>query len=391
MNVDIAARTDVGRVRQVNEDSYLADGPLFAVADGMGGHLAGDIASQIAVRIITEEARSRPPATPGLLEDYVRAANREIWERAHGDPDLSGMGTTCTLLYLDGDQAHLAHVGDSRAYLLRAGELTQLSEDHTLVQRMVNEGRLQPEEANRHPQRSIITRALGVDADVEVDHLTITLTPGDRLLLASDGLSSMIGDGDIKEILARAPSSDEAARQLIAAANEAGGEDNVTVIILSVLDEGELRTAAASPAADPQPRATDEDAPRAPRGSRLRKLLVVVLVLSLLAGAAYAAARYTIDNSWFVGATEERYIAIYRGIPDEIAGLTLKEKVRETTMKVDDLPPLFREDVLDGIKEESREDAEETISNFKDRIRDFGEPGAGDGDGGKSGGEGGGG
>ena len=165
----MGATSDVGLVREANEDSYLVERPLYAVADGMGGHLAGDVASSIAVRVISERASSASPSDPESLAQIVTAANSAIYEKARGDSGLRGMGTTCTLALVDGGRALIAHVGDSRAYLLSDGTLEQLTEDHTLVSRMVREGRIQPDEAQHHPQRSIITRALGVDAAVEVE------------------------------------------------------------------------------------------------------------------------------------------------------------------------------------------------------------------------------
>src|SRR5688500_16966983 len=167
MKLVVAAKTEVGRVRQGNEDSYLVKEPLFAVAEGMGGHIAGDVASATAVDLIAERAEESMPRNTAELASIVRGANTAIWEKAQNDPALRGMGTTCTLALLDDREIHIAHVGDSRAYLYRGQELSQVTEDHTLVSRMVREGRLKPEEAERHPQRSIITRALGVDADVE--------------------------------------------------------------------------------------------------------------------------------------------------------------------------------------------------------------------------------
>jgi serine/threonine protein phosphatase PrpC len=172
MRIAVGAKTDIGLVREGNEDSYLVDDPLFAVADGMGGHLAGDVASSTAIDVISRRARETDLRDEEGLRAVVREANAAIWKRSQGDSALRGMGTTCTLLSLGNSQARLAHVGDSRAYLLRDGELSQLTEDHTLVGRMVREGRLTAEEAQNHPQRSIITRALGVDSEVDVDRVT---------------------------------------------------------------------------------------------------------------------------------------------------------------------------------------------------------------------------
>jgi protein phosphatase len=394
VKIIIAAKTDVGLVRGANEDSYMADGPLFAVADGMGGHVAGDVASQTAIKAIVDTAASHPPSTPEDLELYVKRANQDIWEKATADSRLRGMGTTCTLLYIDGSTAYLAHVGDSRAYLFRGGELSQLSEDHTLVQRMVKEGRLRQDEAAHHPQRNIITRTLGVDPEVDVDLLTFELIEGDRLLINSDGLSSMIGDEAIKRTMAAAETADDAAAGLIEAALEAGGEDNITVIVLDVeSDDGEKSSAPAR--VETQPRevsigaSSDEvelDEPlenaKAPQRSRLaRTLLVTLLVLAILGAGAYGATRYALANSWYIGANDAGAITIYRGIPDEIAGLNLKEEYEASSLEVSDLPPSYRESVVEGIKKDSLEEAQTTIDNFRELIKNFRDAGSGDGGG----------
>jgi protein phosphatase len=233
----VAAKTDVGRVRKGNEDSYLARDPLFAVADGMGGHIAGDVASATAVELIAERADQDMPHTTAELAAIVRGANAAIWEKAQSDPSLKGMGTTCTLALLEDHELHIAHVGDSRAYLYRGSELSQVTEDHTLVSRMVREGRLKPEEAERHPQRSIITRALGVDADVEVDELSVAIEEGDRFLLCSDGLSDYVEDSVIAETLLANPDRKTAAAELVHRTLENGAPDNVTVIVADVTDD----------------------------------------------------------------------------------------------------------------------------------------------------------
>ena len=389
MNIIIGAKTDVGRVRGANEDSYMADGPLFAVADGMGGHVAGDVASQTAIKVIVDSAASHPPQEPEDLEAYVKSANKSIWEKASADSRLRGMGTTCTLVFIEGSTAHFAHVGDSRAYLFRNGELSQVTEDHTLVQRMVKEGRLRQDEAAQHPQRNIITRTLGVDPEVDVDLLTLELAVGDRVLINSDGLSSMIGDEAIKRTLAGADTADEAAEGLVDAALEAGGEDNITVIVLDVEpDDG----SASKPAREQtQPREVtirpgddveldEPEGEAAPSGNRfLKTAMVTLLVIVLLGAGAYGATRYALANSWYVGANDGGAITIYRGIPDEIAGLTLKEEYETSPLQISDLPPSHRESVLEGIKQDSLEEAETTIDNFQELIKDFQDAGSGDG------------
>lgn len=393
----VAAKTDVGRVRQGNEDSYLVKEPLFAVADGMGGHIAGDIASATAVDLISERANESMPRNTAELASIVRGANTAIWEKAQNDPSLRGMGTTCTLALVSDHEIHIAHVGDSRAYLYRGEELSQVTEDHTLVSRMVREGRLKPEEAERHPQRSIITRALGVDAEVEVDELSMKVEEGDRFLLCSDGLTSMIGTQDLHEVLSTQSDPNAAADELVARALEAGGEDNVTVVLIDIAG-----TAAASapvqseqvapaaphvhrentepdvepaPAVDTGVHRVPEEIPEiSPETSRPRRrwgvVLVPLLILLLLAGGAYAAARYTLNNSYFIGADESGTVTIFRGIPEEVAGLSLKESEETTDVSVDELPEFLRSNVNEGIKADSLVDAREKVENLQERSRD---------------------
>jgi serine/threonine protein phosphatase PrpC len=385
VKLNIGVRTDVGRMREVNEDSYLADGPLFGVADGMGGHVAGDVASQTAVKVITSNSAEHPPEGPEDLETYVHAANESVWEKARNDPRLKGMGTTCTIVFVDGSTAYFAHVGDSRAYLLRQGELSQVTEDHTLVQRMVNEGRLAPEEAAHHPQKNMITRALGVDSQVQVDLLTLELHAGDRILINSDGLSSMIDDEQISQVLRGADTVDEAAEQLVAAANEAGGEDNITVVVLDVEEDdpnAPLPRVSAQPRSQTPAPVVDEDResvePTTSSGL-FKKLAIALVLVVVLAGVAFGATRYALAHSWFVGASSSGTIAIYKGIPDDIAGMTLKEEVRNSDMKVEDLPPSFQTDVEEGVKKESLEEAEKTLDNYRELIKNFKDAGSGDG------------
>lgn len=403
----VAAKTDVGRVRQGNEDSYLVKEPLFAVADGMGGHIAGDVASATAVDLIAERAEEAMPRNTAELASIVRGANTAIWEKAQNDPALRGMGTTCTLVLLNDHEIHIAHVGDSRAYLYRGDELSQVTEDHTLVSRMVREGRLKPEEAERHPQRSIITRALGVDADVEVDELSMEVADGDRFLLCSDGLTSMIGHDDLYDVLSTQPDPNAAAEELVARALEAGGEDNITVVLIDLTGSGAAPVVARTdseakpsqayrettePDVQPAPavdtgvhRVPDEirhtgPVEAAPRRRRWGVVVIPLLVLLLLAGGAYAAARYTLNNSYFIGADDSGTVTIYRGIPEEIVGLSLKESEETTEVSVEDLPEFLRGDVEEGIKAESLEDARTKVRNLEERSQDaeFTKPSGGD-------------
>ena len=233
-----AGGTSPGRKRIRNEDAFVRDPPLFAVADGMGGAQAGELASGLAADALRE--RSRGAATEERLAELLREANRRVYARASEDAAASGMGTTVTVALVEGDRVLFGHVGDSRAYLIREGELSQITDDHSLVAELVRSGRLSPEEAEVHPQRSVITRALGTDSEVEVDTFSIAARPGDLFLICSDGLSSMVDDRTILEVAERYRNNlDEAARALLAAANLAGGEDNITVVLFEITDEPE--------------------------------------------------------------------------------------------------------------------------------------------------------
>ncbi|MEA2452663.1 MAG: family protein phosphatase [Actinomycetota bacterium] len=380
MRLAVGARTDVGLVRQGNEDSYLVDSPLFAIADGMGGHAAGDVASATAVEIIKDHRSEIRADDPSTLVETVRDANRAIWDKSENDPTVRGMGTTCTIILVDGSTAQVAHVGDSRAYLLHAGELKQITDDHTLVGRMVREGKLKPEEAERHPQRSMITRALGVDEDVEVDQFSLPLAEGDRFIICSDGLSGMLSETQIAEVLGNEPDPQAAADKLVERANEAGGEDNITVIVVDVgVDEASAPDVAehrsdlgerahTDPSADTGYHRAVEITPK--RSSWRKRLVVSLLVLCLIAGGGFFAARYALNNSWFIGVDDQDVVTIYRGIPDEVAGLSLKEVHERSTIDLEALPTFKRDEVEAGIKVDSLEEAEATLSDLERLAKD---------------------
>ena len=221
--------SDLGRQRQGNEDNYFVRAPLFVVADGMGGAQAGEVASEIAVEAFDGGLGNGNPGE--ALTRIIQAANRRIHERSRADEQFAGMGTTCTAAYVGEDCVTVAHVGDSRAYLWRDGELTRLTRDHSLVGELVARGKLTEEQAEAHPQRSVITRALGPEADVQVDVENFEARDGDVYLLCSDGLTSMIHEPGVRPVLERMTDLGAAGRELIAAANAAGGRDNITVIL----------------------------------------------------------------------------------------------------------------------------------------------------------------
>lgn len=235
MQIRSAALTDVGLHRGHNEDAYVArpeDG-VFAVADGMGGHAAGEVASGIAIEIL----RSWPVPAGNAAESLgatILEANRRILEHARQHPECAGMGTTMTALLVDGSNAVAAHVGDSRLYRLRAGQLTQLTDDHTWVQEQVKAGYLRPADAARHPLSSILTQALGTREEIQVDTLQVDLQTGDRLLLCTDGLSGMVPDAEIEQILSSGLTLQQSVQRLIDRANQAGGLDNITALLIEV-------------------------------------------------------------------------------------------------------------------------------------------------------------
>jgi PPM family protein phosphatase len=231
-----AGLTDTGRRRRQNEDSYVHEPPVFAIADGMGGAQAGEVASRLAAAVL-EEVNGEEAIGEARAAELIQEANRRVYERSNQDAAVSGMGTTMTVALVDDASGTVAigHVGDSRAYLIRDGELEQLTEDHTLVNELLKSGKLSPEEANVHPQRSVITRALGTEPDVDVDTFTIETRPGDVFLLCSDGLSSMISDAEILGLVRSGDGDLEAAlRGLVEAANTSGGDDNITVVAFEI-------------------------------------------------------------------------------------------------------------------------------------------------------------
>jgi PPM family protein phosphatase len=339
MRVRAAAATDVGLVREGNEDSYLSEEPLFAVADGMGGHRGGEVASQLALETLEKVFRAGDRDLP----EQVRQANRAVFERSVLDRAVSGMGTTLTAALVDGERVRIAHVGDSRAYLLRDHELHQLTQDHTLVHRMVEEGEISESEAETHPQRSVLTRALGVDVMVDVDDHTLDVRPGDRILLCTDGLTSMVPEEEITQILSTSSAPREAADRLVRAANEAGGVDNTTVVVLDFVEGGaavaEGSDAAQAPPTSPVATAAPDIAPSGTRGRMrrlavrfpLKKLVIWAAAVILVVTVGLVGLRIYLDRQWYVGVANG-HVAIYRGIPTEVAGFDLHHVVVETTI-----------------------------------------------------------
>jgi PPM family protein phosphatase len=287
------ALTDTGRKRRHNEDVYVVDPPIFAIADGMGGANAGEVAAALAADALRGEGGSGEEA----VVDLIQEANRRVYEQAAEDAAKSGMGTTMTVALLEDGRVRIGHVGDSRAYLIRDGELSQLTDDHSLVGELVRSGKLAPEDAETHPQRSVITRVLGTDPEVDVDTITIETRSGDLFLLCSDGLYSMVGNDRILELVERNRRNlDAAAKALVAAANKGGGDDNITVVAFEIASLDEETVEDARP---PEPALEEEDtlteldqvptvkAPEEPAASpKPPRVVLAILAILILAIAA---------------------------------------------------------------------------------------------------------
>jgi serine/threonine protein phosphatase PrpC len=285
-----AGRTDTGRKRRRNEDAYVVAPPLFAVADGMGGAQAGEIASKLAAAALEDTDPGRVTG-PERVASLIREANRRVHERSNTDPATSGMGTTMTVALVERDGVVIGHVGDSRAYLVRDGSIEQLTEDHSLVNELLKSGRLSPAEADVHPQRSVITRAVGTDPEVDVDAFTVDARAGDVFLLCSDGLTDMVTDAGILDAVAENRDDlDRATKTLVSAANRGGGEDNITVVAFVIgedaaQDLGDTATMAAAeePQLDDETRENVAPAVSAPAIAPAARVRLVFATLMLLA------------------------------------------------------------------------------------------------------------
>jgi PPM family protein phosphatase len=359
-----AGVTDVGRVRDGNEDDFLDQANrlgLVAVADGMGGHRAGEVASATAL-----EALRAGVASGEELRDAIEGANEAVLEKSESDQELHGMGTTLTagMLGTDG-QLVVGHVGDSRAYLVRDGELTQITNDHSLVEEMVRGGELTPEQAEVHPQRSIITRALGIDPQVDVDVYPLELRPGDRILFCSDGLTTMVRQDEIASIFAREPDPKRAAQLLVDAANAAGGEDNITAVIVEAVEIPEDELA--------EPAVPDHDTseippvkPRRRRGRTFLRVLAWVLPILAVLSIAFLAVGWYARNTYYVGVNRGR-VTLFQGVK---GGLLIWNPTieRRTTINPNDLTGAQQQDVKDGKKFSSRSGADAYVARLRQGI-----------------------
>jgi protein phosphatase len=406
--VEHAGLTDVGRQREANEDNYVVVPPVFVVADGMGGARAGEVASRTAAEAF-EEAGADGQGTPEeRLTRLTREANRRIYDLAQSDTSRRGMGTTLTAAMLSEAGVSLGHVGDSRAYRLREGQLEQLTHDHSLVAELERSGQLTAEAAEHHPQRSIITRALGPEADVQVDAHTHAARPGDVYLLCSDGLTSMISNDEIGSILRGGSSLEEGSRELVRAANQSGGRDNITVVLFRIGADGEepvgQDTLAGSEtiaggltAADVEEAVRDQEradakaptttaataapghgaaAPRRGGQQRGRRrgvrralgVLTTLLVLAAIGVGLWLGAR----SVYFLGTDDGGLVTVYRGVPYELPlGIDLYSTEYVSSVPALTIGERRRERLLDH-EWRSRTDAEDLMRQLERGTLDLG-------------------
>jgi protein phosphatase len=391
-------RTDTGRQRKGNEDAYFARSPLFVVADGMGGAQAGEVASGTAVEVFQDGLPDGSEPVESRLRSLVLEANARINALAQSDEALAGMGTTVTAAYVGEGELAIAHVGDSRLYRLRGGGLERMTDDHTLVEELVRQGKLTPEEADHHPQRSIITRALGPEPGVEPDSFTWPGRDGDVYLICSDGLTGMVPEPQVADILTAADSLPAAGRALVDAANAAGGRDNITVVLFRLEEVGtgdlaaedhdtsehaalrsgrdDIPAAAAAPASGPavaeRPPRTDEvprrkpHPPRAERATQRRGrvpagLVATVAVLAVVAIGAYFASQ----TVYFVGTSDDGFVTVYRGMPYDLpAGLHLYGVNYESGVPTAGLTPAQRA-TIGAHKLRAKDDAQDLVRQLE--------------------------
>lgn len=339
------SRSDVGLVRGHNEDSFLVQDPVFAVCDGVGGHAAGEVASAIAVRTISQLAPDT--ADDARLGAAVEEANSAIIAAAQAGQGRDGMGCTASAVVIDGSRMAVAHVGDSRVYLLSGGVLVRITHDHSYVEELVDAGEITADEARVHPSRSIITRALGSDPDMYADHFMLDVHAGDRIIICSDGLSSMVPDAKIESIAISCATPQAAADTLVSAALEGGGHDNVTVIVVDVEDDG---TAA--------------------RHAKIRKrqMLVWIVVLAILFGLGAFIGISIVDSSWYLG-NNDGTVGIYQGIDAQILNIPLSHLVETTSVSVDDLPQAVQTQLEQGgIRMDSEDQALKAVTSYHEQI-----------------------
>ena len=338
------ARTDVGLLREHNEDSFLVKPPLFAVCDGMGGHAAGEVASSIAVETIS--AHMPEHADDVLLGTAVETANAAVIEGAVQGVGKPGMGCTASCALVEKGKMAIAHVGDSRIYLLHQGMLVRLTHDHSYVEELVDAGEITADEARLHPSRSVITRALGSDPDMYADHFTLDVVADDRIIVCSDGLSSMVEDSKIEAISCSTATPQAAADKLTSAALAAGGHDNVTVVVIDILDDGTMEKHA---------------------HARKRRLIGVAIVAVAFVTILLASIALVIANSWYLS-DNNGTVGIYQGVTGDIFGIPLSHLTENSSVQVSDLPSSTQESLRRGLVLGSEEDARNTLEDYRDQI-----------------------
>ncbi|WP_433299600.1 PP2C family protein-serine/threonine phosphatase [Actinoplanes sp. CA-030573] len=387
-----AAQSDRGLIRDLNQDSVYAGPRLLAVADGMGGMAAGDVASNIVIAAMAPLDEDVPgDALVDALRHAVGQANQHLRDTVDANPQLEGMGTTLTAVLFSGSKFGMVHIGDSRAYLLRKGEFAQITKDDTYVQMLVDEGRVSPEEASSHPQRSLLTRALD-GRDIDPEYSVRQVLAGDRYLICSDGLSGVVSADTIGQTMREIADPQACVERLVQLALRGGGPDNITVVIADAIDTdimeqtpivggaaaldrgnttvADSSTSAARAAAlrSPQPQQpvqqeAEYDREPAPKSHPVRTTMLVLVLLAVLGGGLWLGYNYTQDQ-YYVGATDAGQIAIFRGVPGQIAGLDLSSVNETSPARLDDLTAVAQERVKQGIHAENRTDAAQTLAQL---------------------------
>ena len=338
------ARSDVGLVREHNEDSFLLRTPLFAICDGMGGHAAGEVASSIAVNVIADKA---PSTTDDVrLGAAIEAANQEIIDAPAKGIGKPGMGSTASAILIEGNRMAVAHVGDSRIYLLHHGTLVRITHDHSYVEELVDSGQITADEARTHPSRSVVTRALGSDPDMYADHFSLEISDGDRIILCSDGLSGMVPDDEIESIAVSNVTPQKAADNLVSAALTYGGSDNVTVIVVDVLDDG----------------IADKTRRHFTHG-----MIATFIAFICLFAATIAVFFLFISSEWYLGVNGST-VGVYRGIPTSIAGINMSTLVETTSIEIKDLPDAVQDSLAEGIRVKNESEAQNTVDSYRKQI-----------------------
>ncbi|MEE6281655.1 PP2C family protein-serine/threonine phosphatase [Georgenia sp. MJ170] len=403
LTVNFAARSDVGLVRTANQDSGYAGPHLLVLADGMGGPAGGDIASSVVLSHLVHLDDDVPAADDLLpqLRESLAAAHQDLEERADHDPELAGLGTTCIALLRSENKIAMVHIGDSRAYLQRDGVVTQVTTDHTFVQHLIDLGRLTPEQAERHPQRSVLLRVLGdTDGDVVFDESVREARRGDRWLLCSDGLSGVVSAETIADVLASVADPGECAEELIALALRGGAPDNVTCVVADFLDVDALPDGAA-PSTAPQivgsaatgrslrsrgslgaaGRAAalnapppEEPEPAEGRPGRLRRWLlgtaITLVVLGLLAAGGWFGYRWT-QTQYYI-APDGDVVAIFQGIPQEVGPVSFSRLHTRTDLRLDELPTFAQRRLESTITVSSLDQAQQRVGELREEVRDVG-------------------